>query len=94
MSTLWHLQLIGQRRRWLNGSLAAGIYSLWHFGRVYLSGHGMIRLAMLHVQALLNFVTMFMGFFALANLSVGLSSRRCTTGATLTWVCTQLQHIL
>lgn len=67
---MWHIciQLIGQRRRWLNGSLAAGIYSLWHFGRVYLSGHGMIRLAMLHVQALLNFVTLFMGFFALANL--------------------------
>ena len=67
---MWHtyVQLIGQRRRWLNGSLAAGIYSLWHFGRVYLSGHGMIRLAMLHVQALLNFVTLFMGFFALANL--------------------------
>ncbi|KAK9894719.1 glycosyltransferase family 2 protein [Cystobasidium minutum MCA 4210] len=61
-------ELIGQRRRWLNGSLAAGVYSLWHFGRVYLSGHGMVRLAMLHVQALLNFVTLFMGFFALANL--------------------------
>lgn len=30
----------------------------------------MIRLAMLHVQALLNFVTLFMGFFALANLCV------------------------
>ncbi|BGP48579.1 hypothetical protein JCM10450v2_004455 [Rhodotorula kratochvilovae] len=60
-------ELIGQRRRWLNGSFAAGVYSLVHFGRYYKSNHGIIRLFFLHVQAIYNTVNLIMSWFAVAN---------------------------
>lgn len=47
-------ELIGQRRRWLNGSFAASIYALVHFWRLYQSGHNPFRLFMFHVQALVR----------------------------------------
>jgi chitin synthase len=46
------VELIGQRRRWLNGSFAASVYALVNFFMFYRSGHGIIRMFFLHVQAL------------------------------------------
>ncbi|KAK4699699.1 chitin synthase, partial [Phenoliferia sp. Uapishka_3] len=60
-------ELISQRRRWLNGSFAAGVYSLAHFGRLYKSDHGVIRLFFLHIQAIYNTVQLVMSWFAVAN---------------------------
>ena len=60
-------ELIGQRRRWLNGSFAAGVYSLAHFPRLYKSDHGVVRLFFLHIQAIFNTVTLFMSWFAIGN---------------------------
>ncbi|KAJ8294291.1 Chitin synthase 1 [Rhodotorula toruloides] len=60
-------ELIGQRRRWLNGSFAAGVYSLVHFGRYYKSNHGILRLFFLHIQAIYNTINLIMSWFAVAN---------------------------
>lgn len=60
-------ELISQRRRWLNGSFAASIYSLVHFWKVYQSGHNIIRIFFLHVQAIYSFIVLFVTWFAPAN---------------------------
>lgn len=60
-------ELISQRRRWLNGSFAATIYSLYHFFRIYKSGHGIIRLFFFHLQGLFNVAVVIFSWFALAN---------------------------
>lgn len=44
-------ELIGQRRRWLNGSFAASVYAVVNFWRVFQSGHGGLRIGILCVQA-------------------------------------------
>ncbi|KAK2463946.1 hypothetical protein APHAL10511_003997 [Amanita phalloides] len=61
-------ELIGQRRRWLNGSFAASVYALVHFWRLYQSGHNPFRIFMFHIQALFNALSLFFSWFALANL--------------------------
>lgn len=60
-------ELIGQRRRWLNGSFAAGVYSLAHFNRMYKSSHGVIRMIFLHIQAFYTTAGLIMSWFALGN---------------------------
>ncbi|KAF8655299.1 hypothetical protein AX16_003197 [Volvariella volvacea WC 439] len=61
-------ELIGQRRRWLNGSFAASVYALVNFFAFYKSGHGIIRMFFLHIQALYNTFSLVFSWFALANL--------------------------
>lgn len=48
------VELIGQRRRWLNGSFAASVYALVNFFKLYRSGHGIIRMFFFHIQALVS----------------------------------------
>ncbi|KAK8185703.1 chitin synthase-domain-containing protein [Phyllosticta citribraziliensis] len=60
-------EFIGQRRRWLNGSFAASIYSLMHFSRMYKSGHNFVRMFFFHVQMVYNSAQLFITWFALAS---------------------------
>lgn len=60
-------EFISQRRRWLNGSFAASIYSLMHFGRMYASSHNIIRMIFFHIQLLYNIFSVIMSWFGLAN---------------------------
>ncbi|KAI4136575.1 MAG: hypothetical protein L6R39_007723, partial [Caloplaca ligustica] len=57
---------ITQRRRWLNGTFASTIYSLLHFPRIYKSGHGVVRMMLLHVQLIYNVVALTLSWFGLA----------------------------
>ncbi|KEF62482.1 chitin synthase 3 [Exophiala aquamarina CBS 119918] len=59
-------EFIGQRRRWLNGSFAASIYSLMHFSRMYKSGHNIIRMIFFHIQMIYNIVSVVLSWFSLA----------------------------
>jgi chitin synthase len=60
-------EFISQRRRWLNGSFAASLYALMHFGRMYKSGHNLIRMFFLHIQLIYNFLNLIFTWFALAS---------------------------
>lgn len=60
-------EFIGQRRRWLNGSFAATLYSLMHFGRMYRSGHNILRMFFLHIQLIYNIATVTLTWFSLAS---------------------------
>ncbi|KAI0796852.1 chitin synthase [Abortiporus biennis] len=61
-------ELIGQRRRWLNGSFAASVYALVNFFKLYKSGHGIIRMFFFHIQAFYNIFSLVFSWFALANI--------------------------
>ncbi|KAF2482776.1 chitin synthase G [Neohortaea acidophila] len=60
-------EFIGQRRRWLNGSFAATLYSLMHFTRMYRSGHNIIRMFFFHIQFCYNIFSTFLSWFTLAS---------------------------
>ncbi|KAJ3515156.1 hypothetical protein NLJ89_g1934 [Agrocybe chaxingu] len=61
-------ELLSQRRRWLNGALAANFYALANFGRFYRTTHGWRQLALFHLQAICNLASMVFSWFTLANL--------------------------
>lgn len=60
-------EFIGQRRRWLNGSFAASIYSLMHFSRMYKSGHNFVRMFFFHLQLTYNIFQVILTWFMLAS---------------------------
>jgi chitin synthase len=60
-------EFIGQRRRWLNGSFAASIYALMHFGRLFASGHNPIRKFFFVFQMLYNTANVILSWFLLAS---------------------------
>ncbi|KAM0752694.1 class III chitin synthase [Meredithblackwellia eburnea MCA 4105] len=61
-------EFISQRRRWLNGSMAASVYSIWHFYRMYRSNHNVLRMFVFHIQLIFNICNLIMTWFSLANL--------------------------
>lgn len=60
-------ELISQRRRWLNGSLFASIYAVFHWYRVWSSGQSFLRKLVLQVQMLYNLVQIIFTWTSLAN---------------------------
>ena len=60
-------EFIVQRRRWFNGSFAATLYYLMHFGRMYRSSHNPVRMFFFHIQLIYNFLNTLFTWFALAS---------------------------
>jgi chitin synthase len=69
-------EFIGQRRRWLNGSFAATLYSLMHFTRMYRSGHNIVRMFFFHIQFLYNIFSTFLTWFTLGKCGAEARKRR------------------
>jgi chitin synthase len=60
-------EFISQRRRWLNGSFAASIYAMMHFGRFFKSGHNPIRKFFFCIQAAYNLLMLILSWFMLGS---------------------------
>lgn len=58
-------EFILQRRRWLNGSFFAAIYSLVHFPKIWTSLHTLGRKIMLHVEFMYQFVSLVVSWFSI-----------------------------
>lgn len=62
-------EFIGQRRRWLNGSFFAAIYSLVHFYQINRTSHSLTRKIMFMVEFFYQTVNMLFAFFAIVSCS-------------------------
>lgn len=60
-------ELVGQRRRWLNGSTFATIYAIGNWARIYKSNHSIGRKAVMTFQLVYNILSFMFSWFALGN---------------------------
>ncbi|KAK7202813.1 glycosyltransferase family 2 protein [Myxozyma melibiosi] len=60
-------EMILQRRRWLNGSFFAALYSLTHAFNIWRSNHSIFRKLMFHVEFFYQFISILFSWFGLAN---------------------------
>lgn len=60
-------ELILQRRRWLNGSFFAAIYSIAHAYDLWRSSHSLLRKILLHIEFLYQFVSLLFSWFSIGN---------------------------
>nr|ADE62520.1 chitin synthase 1 [Saprolegnia monoica] len=67
------IDLVGQRRRWLNGSFFATLFAIWNWGRVYTeSNHSFTRKMALLVQYVYNVLQVIFSWFLPANFYLAL----------------------
>ncbi|KAG5643749.1 hypothetical protein DXG03_009683 [Asterophora parasitica] len=64
-------ELISQRRRWLNGSFAAGVYAIMNFRFIYRSSHTFARKFWIHFEMLYQLYNLIFSWFALGNYYIG-----------------------
>jgi chitin synthase len=60
-------EFISQRRRWLNGSFFAGIYSMVHWRKVWSSDHFILRKLLFMFEDLYQLFNLFFSWFAIGN---------------------------
>lgn len=60
-------EFILQRRRWLNGSFFAGVYSFFHFHRIWTSGHNIGRKFLLSIEFIYLLINTILSWFSLSS---------------------------
>ncbi|KAG0953018.1 hypothetical protein G6F57_005513 [Rhizopus arrhizus] len=60
-------EFISQRRRWLNGSFFAAVYSQYHFARIWSTNHSVGRKLMLSTEFFYSFVNLIFSWLGMAN---------------------------
>lgn len=60
-------EFILQRRRWLNGSFFAAVYSFCHFNRIWTSGHNIGRKFLLTIEFVYLFFNTLISWFSLSS---------------------------
>lgn len=60
-------EFILQRRRWLNGSFFAAIYSLAHFPKLWSSSHSFGRKFFLHIEFFYQFLNLVVSWFSISS---------------------------
>ncbi|RWQ96216.1 chitin synthase A [Paecilomyces variotii] len=60
-------EFILQRRRWLNGSFFAAVYSITHFYQIWRSDHSFMRKFMLLIEFIYQSINMIFAWFAIGN---------------------------
>lgn len=60
-------EFISQRRRWLNGSFFAAIYSLAHIGQLHRTEHSRWKAMALYFEGFYNFLNLLFAWFGIAN---------------------------
>ncbi|KAI7860767.1 chitin synthase 1 [Circinella umbellata] len=63
-------EFISQRRRWLNGSFFAAVYSLVHWKSIWQSNHFILRKFMFMIENLYQLFNLIFSWFALANFYI------------------------
>ncbi|KAL6626107.1 chitin synthase-domain-containing protein [Neocallimastix sp. 'constans'] len=60
-------EFISQRRRWLNGSFFASVYSIRHWKKVYSTEHSLGRKISFSIEFLYNVINLLFSWFGMAN---------------------------
>lgn len=60
-------EFILQRRRWLNGSFFAAIYSLVHFPKIWTSSHSFGRKIFFHIEFFYQFINLVVSWFSIGS---------------------------
>ncbi|KAG7660459.1 uncharacterized protein J8A68_006031 [[Candida] subhashii] len=60
-------EFVLQRRRWLNGSMFAAAYAVFHWTKIWKSDHGLFRKLMLQLEFYYQLTTILVSWFSLAS---------------------------
>jgi len=60
-------EFISQRRRWLNGSFFAAVYSSYNWSKIYSTNHSSFRKLALTVEYIYNLINLIFSWFNIAN---------------------------